>query len=167
MRGLISDINVLRELLDERAPELSRHLDKLCMPFAVITTKWFICMFAEVLPIETVLRVWDCLFLEGSKVTQSILQYYSTFSNFSCIFRILTQILFRVSITLFLQNKSAILECDDINDLANLFRVIVKDSRVTNCHEFIETIFRTPGTLKRSEIERIRNKSRSPNDRQP
>lgn len=38
------------------------------MPFPVVTTKWLICMFAEVLPVETVLRIWDCVFLEGSKV---------------------------------------------------------------------------------------------------
>lgn len=68
MRGLIMDIGVLRELVDARAPEICQHLDKHGMPFPVVTTKWFICMFAEVLPVETVLRVWDCLFLEGSKV---------------------------------------------------------------------------------------------------
>lgn len=68
MRGLITDISVLHELLDARAPEISQHLDQLGMPFPVVTTKWFICMFAEVLPVETVLRVWDCLFFEGSKV---------------------------------------------------------------------------------------------------
>lgn len=68
MRGLITDIGVLRELLDARAPEISQHLESIGMPFPVVTTKWFICMFAEVLPIETVLRIWDCLFLEGSKV---------------------------------------------------------------------------------------------------
>lgn len=68
MKGLINDIAVLRELLDQRAPEIGKHMDSVGMPFAVVTTKWFICMFAEVLPVETVLRVWDCLFLEGSKV---------------------------------------------------------------------------------------------------
>lgn len=68
MKGLIADIAVLRELLDQRAPEIVRHLDDIGMPFAVVTTKWFICMFAEVLPVETVLRIWDCLFLEGNKV---------------------------------------------------------------------------------------------------
>lgn len=68
MKGLIADIAVLRELLDQRAPEIGHHLDNIGMPFAVVATKWFICMFAEVLPVETVLRVWDCLFLEGSKV---------------------------------------------------------------------------------------------------
>lgn len=68
MCGLITDIGVLRELLDARAPEISQHLESIGLPFPVVTTKWFICMFAEVLPIETVLRIWDCLFLEGSKV---------------------------------------------------------------------------------------------------
>lgn len=68
MRGLITDIAVLRELLDVRAPEISQHLETIGMPFPVITTKWFICMFAEVLPVETVLRIWDCVFFEGSKV---------------------------------------------------------------------------------------------------
>lgn len=69
MSGLITDIAVLRELLKERAPDIVDHLDRCGLPFAVITTKWLVCMFAEVLPIETVLRVWDCLFFEGSKVS--------------------------------------------------------------------------------------------------
>lgn len=68
MSGLITDIAVLRELLKERAPDIVDHLDRCGLPFAVVTTKWLVCMFAEVLPIETVLRVWDCLFFEGSKV---------------------------------------------------------------------------------------------------
>lgn len=74
MRGLIIDIGVLRELIDMRAPEICEHLDRVGMPFPVVTTKWFICMFSEVLPVETVLRVWDCLFLEGSKVSDQPLQ---------------------------------------------------------------------------------------------
>lgn len=82
MKGLITDIAVLRELLDKRAPEISKHLDQAGMPFPVITTKWFICMFSEVLPVETVLRVWDCLFLEGSKVSEiAHLQQYFGIPN--------------------------------------------------------------------------------------
>lgn len=38
------------------------------LPCAVISTKWLICLFAEVLPTETVLRIWDCVFNEGYKV---------------------------------------------------------------------------------------------------
>lgn len=68
MSGLITDIDVLRQLLETRVPDVCKHLDFCSLPTAVIATKWFICLFAEVLPIETVLRIWDCLFLEGHKV---------------------------------------------------------------------------------------------------
>lgn len=40
--------------------------------------------------------------------------------------------------------------------MATLFRSIVKDANATNCHEFVDSIFHVPGTLKRSTIERIR-----------
>jgi len=38
------------------------------LPYPVIASKWFICIFAEVLPVETVLRIWDCVFAEGYKI---------------------------------------------------------------------------------------------------
>lgn len=59
-------------------------------------------------------------------------------------------------LTLFLRHKDEILQCDDISVLATLLRSIVNDADATNCHEFIENIFRVPGTLKRTIIERIR-----------
>ncbi|KAF2761312.1 RabGAP/TBC [Pseudovirgaria hyperparasitica] len=34
---------------------------------SLATTSWFMSLFVSSLPIETVLRVWDCLFYEGSK----------------------------------------------------------------------------------------------------
>lgn len=46
------------------------------LPCAVISTKWLICLFAEVLPTETVLRIWDCVFNEGYKVTQNVQIYF-------------------------------------------------------------------------------------------
>lgn len=81
MTGLITDIAVLREMLMERAPDVCEHLERCGLPCAVITTKWFICMFAEVLPIETVLRIWDCLFHEGSKVIVNYQLFCSTINS--------------------------------------------------------------------------------------
>ncbi|PSN30426.1 Growth hormone-regulated TBC protein 1-A [Blattella germanica] len=35
-----------------KIPEVHKHVNSIGLPWAVITTKWFICLFAEVLPIE-------------------------------------------------------------------------------------------------------------------
>jgi hypothetical protein len=35
-----------------KIPEVHRHVTSVGLPWAVITTKWFICLFAEVLPVE-------------------------------------------------------------------------------------------------------------------
>lgn len=86
------------------------------LPWAVITTKWFVCLFAEVLPIETVLRIWDCLFYEGSKI------------------------LFRVCITLIKSNRATILSCNDFTSLAECFKAIVKNASALHCHEFMQVI---------------------------
>lgn len=49
---------------------------------------------------------------------------------------------------------------EDISALANVFRdILVNDSIVTNCHEFMQSIFVVPGTLKRSDITRLRTES--------
>lgn len=88
------------------------------LPWAVISTKWFVCLFAEVLPTETVLRIWDCLFYEGSKV------------------------LFRVCLTLIKQNRTNILQCNDFSSLAECFKEIVKNSFTVNCHLFMQVCTR-------------------------
>ena len=35
-------------------PDVYEHITNMGLPWAVIATKWFICLFAEVLPIEVV-----------------------------------------------------------------------------------------------------------------
>jgi len=37
-------------------------------PISLCTTSWFMSLFIGTLPTESVLRVWDCLFYEGSRV---------------------------------------------------------------------------------------------------
>lgn len=36
----------------KKFPDVSQHMTNLDMPWALVVTKWFICLFAEVLPIE-------------------------------------------------------------------------------------------------------------------
>lgn len=41
-----------------KVPEVHQHVSSIGLPWAVVTTKWFICLFAEVLPVEVcVLRM--------------------------------------------------------------------------------------------------------------
>lgn len=72
MSGLVTDIGVLSELTRIHVPDVYTHVKRIGLSWAVLITKWFICLFAEVLPTETVLRIWDCLFSEGSKVINKI-----------------------------------------------------------------------------------------------
>lgn len=52
MSGLITDIEVLSQLVLMRDPEVHAHIEGLGVPWAVLTTKWFVCLYAEVLPTE-------------------------------------------------------------------------------------------------------------------
>lgn len=132
MDGLIVDIEVLSELVKIKVPDVHQHVINLGLPWAVITTKWFVCLFAEVLPIETVLRIWDCLFYEGSKI------------------------LFRVCLTLIKSNRATIMSCNDFTSLAECFKAIVKNASALHCHEFMQSIFKVPGTLSNSTIAKLR-----------
>ncbi|KAJ6812514.1 TBC1 domain family member 8B-like isoform X1 [Iris pallida] len=58
---------VLEELVRERFPKLVNHLDYLGVQVAWVTGSWFLSMFVNVLPWESVLRVWDVLLFDGNR----------------------------------------------------------------------------------------------------
>ncbi|XP_069958226.1 serine-rich adhesin for platelets isoform X2 [Cherax quadricarinatus] len=82
LRGLSVDMAVFRDLLRLRLPLLSRHLEHLQHDAAdlatgtsyeppltnVFTMQWFLTLFSNCLPRETVMRVWDLTFLQGDEV---------------------------------------------------------------------------------------------------
>ncbi|XP_071527643.1 LOW QUALITY PROTEIN: uncharacterized protein [Panulirus ornatus] len=82
LRGLSVDMAVFRDLLRLRLPQLSRHLEHLQHDAAdlatgtsyeppltnVFTMQWFLTLFSNCLPRETVMRVWDLTFLQGDEV---------------------------------------------------------------------------------------------------
>ena len=68
------------------------------MPWALFCSKWFVCLYCEVLPVETVLRIWDVLFYEGSKI------------------------LFRVALGLLKLNQARLLSKTDFASLAEEFK---------------------------------------------
>ena len=76
------------------------------MPWALFASKWFVCLYCEVLPVETVLRVWDTVFYEGSKI------------------------LFRVALGLLKLNQDRLLNKTDFASLAGELRLLEED-RIT------------------------------------
>jgi len=84
LEGANIDIAVLMTCVQDSLPAIWQRLDdnggpqlaSTAMPGAqalrlptvsLATTAWFMSLFVGTLPIESVLRVWDCLFFEGSK----------------------------------------------------------------------------------------------------
>lgn len=126
MKGLKRDIEVVTELIKSRVPLVNEKMNELGLPWIVIMTKWFICLFSEVLPTETTLRVWDVIFSEGYKI------------------------IFRTSLAIVLLLKDEIMKIDDINDLAEVFRRISKDNRFLDGNNFLKFMFDIK--LKKKEI---------------
>ncbi|CBI32635.3 unnamed protein product, partial [Vitis vinifera] len=59
---------VFEELMRERFPKLVSHLDCLGVQVAWISGPWFLSIFVNIIPWESVLRVWDVLLFEGNRV---------------------------------------------------------------------------------------------------
>ncbi|XP_018895651.1 growth hormone-regulated TBC protein 1-A [Bemisia tabaci] len=132
MIGVLVDIEVLAELVRVKLPDVHKHLESKEFHWALIATKWFVCCYAEVLPTETVLRIWDCLFCEGSKI------------------------LFRVGLTLIIEFRSSLLKCDDLSEVMNCFKEIQSSYFVLSCHSFMEKVFKYTSNLSTSSIQQLR-----------
>ena len=88
-------------------------------PISLCTTSWFMSLFIGTLPIETVLRVWDVLFYEGSRT------------------------LFRVALTIFKLGEQRI---KDVSDPMELFQVVQSLPRgMLDAGAFMATVCRRGG----------------------
>lgn len=68
-------------------------------------------------PFQTVLRIWDCLFYEGSKV------------------------LLRVAVTLVIKNQDKILAAKNFVEITEVFKSLPLGATVTECHTFMQVCF--------------------------
>jgi hypothetical protein len=108
MVGIKVDCEVLGELVRLKCPDVYRLTDSCGCAWSIVATKWFICLFVDVIPVETVLRIWDSLFLEGSKI------------------------LFRVGVTLVKRHSNAIMQCRSFPEVMAVFRGISSSPLTTN-----------------------------------
>ena len=67
--GLQADERVVKHLMCVHTPELVSLIQKTEVDMSMVTINWLLALFANVFPIQTVLRLWDFLFIEGSVTT--------------------------------------------------------------------------------------------------
>ncbi|KAI1887793.1 hypothetical protein AGOR_G00194020 [Albula goreensis] len=96
------DQRVLKELMAEKLPRLSAHLEQLQVDASHFTFNWFLVAFIESLPVHILLRVWDAFLYEGSKV------------------------LFRYALALFKYREEDILKIQDKVDMYQYLRFFTK-----------------------------------------
>ncbi|ORY69410.1 rab-GTPase-TBC domain-domain-containing protein [Leucosporidium creatinivorum] len=93
-----ADQRVLRDLIERLHPDVAAHLEDLGVELPAVTFGWFLSLFTDALPIQTLLRVWDLIFVLG------------------------TVMLFRVAVAIIQMNHAEILACDSAASLYALMR---------------------------------------------
>uniref|UniRef100_A0A0N5AJE5 Rab-GAP TBC domain-containing protein n=1 Tax=Syphacia muris TaxID=451379 RepID=A0A0N5AJE5_9BILA len=114
MSGIRKDVIVLYRLLRDRGI-FPRSLLRLMEPdFQMMVSKWFVCWYLETLPMESVLRIWDCLFNEGDSI------------------------LFRIAIVLLEKSAPALLKCQGMADIMAFIHDIGSLPVAVECHELLK-----------------------------
>uniref|UniRef100_A0A3B4AXM3 Growth hormone-regulated TBC protein 1 n=1 Tax=Periophthalmus magnuspinnatus TaxID=409849 RepID=A0A3B4AXM3_9GOBI len=137
MLGLKTDQEVLGELVRLKAPGVWRTMLDNNVLWSLVVSRWFICLFIDVLPVETVLRIWDCLFYEGSKI------------------------LFRVALTLIHRHQTEIQTASSLPDVCDVFKRMTRGPFVDESHAFMQRIFTETGSLSRTTLTKLRTKCRA------
>ncbi|VDM43672.1 unnamed protein product [Toxocara canis] len=114
MSGIVIDIKVLRDLLRDRKVIPSTLLRLIETDMEMMLSKWLLCWFLETLPMESVLRIWDCLFVEGDAV------------------------LFRVAVTLIEASVPSLVKCRTLSEVLQVFRDIGTSHLALNCHHLLQ-----------------------------
>ncbi|KAJ3194216.1 hypothetical protein HK101_003239, partial [Irineochytrium annulatum] len=96
-------------------------------PLSMVTTSWFMTLFVNDLPVETVLRVWDNFFFQGEKV------------------------LMRVTLTLIKIHEDQVLACSDPTEAWMCVKSI--PPRMIDCHRLMEICFKPRVNLNPFELE--------------
>ncbi|KAL7865930.1 hypothetical protein SRHO_G00111770 [Serrasalmus rhombeus] len=136
MLGLKTDQEVLGELVKVKVPGVWQAMTRHNVMWTLVVSRWFLCLYIDILPMETVLRIWDCLFYEGSKI------------------------LFRVALTLIRHHQNLIQQAQNLPDICERFKQITRGEFVEDCHAFIQNIFTEPGSLSMATISKLRETCR-------
>ncbi|CAD6187264.1 unnamed protein product [Caenorhabditis auriculariae] len=129
LTGAQADQEVLKEMLEAQHPRITRHLNSLDIDVASISLNWFIALFFDAVPFNTMLRIWDCFLLEGPKV------------------------LFRFALVLLGKHENEIISR---NDAIGIMRVSKAASRLAfDEHAVVEMAFSIKNLPTRAELKTL------------
>ncbi|KAH7479358.1 Growth hormone-regulated TBC protein 1 [Phytophthora ramorum] len=60
------DMLVLKWLIADELPRLDEFTSEVGLPLELLGSQWLLCLFTTTFPSETVFRIFDCIFIEGS-----------------------------------------------------------------------------------------------------
>ncbi|KAG7396463.1 TBC protein [Phytophthora boehmeriae] len=66
MADIQTDMLVLKHLIAEELPRLDEFTSDVGLPLELLGSQWLLCLFTTTFPSETVFRIFDCIFTEGS-----------------------------------------------------------------------------------------------------
>ncbi|KAL7684608.1 putative Rab-GTPase-TBC domain-containing protein [Plasmopara halstedii] len=72
MPGLSRCIFLFQQLLKQHFYDLSAHFRQIGMHSSIMVTQWFVTVFARVLDTQTLVRVWDLVFMDGWKAVYRV-----------------------------------------------------------------------------------------------
>uniref|UniRef100_A0AC34QSP7 RUN and TBC1 domain-containing protein 3 n=1 Tax=Panagrolaimus sp. JU765 TaxID=591449 RepID=A0AC34QSP7_9BILA len=135
--GLQADERVIKHLMCIHTPELVELIKTNEIDMSMITINWLLTLFANVLPIQMVLRIWDYIFIDGSVIN----------------FRIIISMLKMREQNIFLASKVA------DNCPAELFNSIVQiPSTISNIDGLIDFMLTYNETITLELISGLRKK---------
>jgi len=130
MTLLRGDMQVLSSLMSQKCSKVFRIFRENEIQLTSICSEWFITWFAKCLPVQTTLRVWDTLFLEGFKV------------------------LFRVALGIFKLAEAEVLKCSSFD--AIMLSVKHWPRRIIEHNELLKASFNGVPMLRRRDLHKAR-----------
>lgn len=140
MVGVHADIRVLSHLVSKRMPELHKHFQLFGVDFSQMCYSWFLCLFVEVLPLESAMRVWDLVMAEQS-----------------------VAVIFRVSLAILHIKQSSLLQLDNTSDL--LSSLMTLPVGLLDCDLIMTTAHTKPCLLTPDELKKLRDPIRKQLDK--
>eukprot|EP01043_Picozoa_sp_COSAG02_P029644 COSAG02_NODE_1855_length_10650_cov_4.154677_6_plen_546_part_00 len=134
MSALLTELDLFDELVQAKLPRLFSHFERLSVDLKATCSQWFLLVYVNVLPLESVLRVWDSFLVEGSSV------------------------LFRVAIAVLKYHERALLAVDETGPAIMALSEI--PAKTLRCNHLLRLSYDLVSAKFHSEVADLRNAKR-------